>query len=260
MNVLEGRRALVTGAGTGIGRAIALRLCECGAAVVFHGNSSMAGVMAAVEIARKNGGRASALNADLSNPGSNAKLVRDAVQLLGGLDILVNNCGITYSSPIEETQIAQLDLLYKVNFQSHYLCSQEFIRHKPMRGAAIINISSVHGFGGIAGNSVYAAMKGAVDAFTRQLAIELAERQIRVNAIAPGHIEVERHFGYDGYSSEASARNVPLRRVGTPEDIANLAVFLASGDAGFITGQVIYADGGLTAGLNLPDRSKGQKG
>ena len=253
---LEGKRALVTGAGTGIGLGIALTLAREGAQVVFHCHSSVEGAQRGVEQIRAMGGKAHILQGDLSGEQACIDLVSQSCDAMGGIDILVNNSGISKSAPFTDTSLSDLQLLYGVNFRSFFLCTQQAVRLMPASGGVIVNISSGHGFGGVPGNSVYAAMKGAVNALTRQLAIELAGRNIRVNAVAPGHIEVERHFTYAHYSSEDSAGRVPLQRVGRPEDISRLVAFLASEDGSFITGQIIYSDGGLTAGLNLPAREK----
>ncbi len=256
MKRLEGKKVLVTGAGIGIGFGIATLLAEEGAQVVFHCHNSILGAQKGVNRINAQGGMAHIVQGDLSTEQACFDLVNKSHELMGGIDVLVNNSGISKSVKFTEASLNDLQLLYGVNFRSYFLCTQQAVRLMPETGGVVINISSVHGFGGVPGNSIYASMKGAINALTRQLAVELAERNIRVNAVAPGHIEVERHFTYANYSTEGSASRVPLGRVGRPEDISKLVAFLASEDGSFITGQIIYSDGGLTAGLNLPTREK----
>ncbi len=255
MTDVTGKKVLVTGAGTGIGKGIALCMARSGAEVVFHYHSSRTGAEEAVDMINKNSGKAYILQADLSVPEACAELVEKASSLMGGLDVLVNNSGVTSPMGFTEVTLEKLNAIYSVNFQSYFFCSQQAVRELlKARGGVIINISSVHGFAGVPDNSAYASMKGAINALTRELAIELAPEHIRVNAIAPGHVEVDRHFTYQGYSTEEGSRGVPWGRVGHPEDIGNLAVFLASDASEFITGQIIYADGGLTSKLALQSR------
>jgi NAD(P)-dependent dehydrogenase (short-subunit alcohol dehydrogenase family) len=176
--------------------------------------------------------------------------VGEAGELLGGLDILVNNAGMTRKLAFADTPPEVLDFLFDLNIRGYFFCAQAAARRMARGGGGcILNIASVHAFGGIPGFSAYAATKGAIAAFTRQLAQELIPHRIRVNAIAPGHIEVERHRADPNYSSEAGAQRVPWGRVGRPEDIAHLAAFLVSDAAEFIIGQVVYVDGGLTSKL-----------
>lgn len=255
--LLNGKRVLITGAGTGIGKGIALCMARAGARVVLHFNSSKAGAEETMNTILEQQGEASIIQADLSSPEACLGLVKNASGRMGGIDIVVNNSGVTSAVPFTGVSYEEFKAMYSVNFQSYFFCSQQAVREmERTEGGAIINISSVHGFAGVSDNSVYAAMKGAVNALTRELAIELAPKHIRVNAIAPGHVEVERHFTYQGYSTEEGSRGVPWGRVGNPEDIGNIAVFLASEKSDFITGQILYADGGLTAKLALGSRRK----
>ena len=249
---LQGKRTLVTGSGTGIGREVALEFARQGAGVVLHYSSSREGAESAVEEIKDSGGTASLLQADLGNVDDCVKLVEHAATFLGGLDILVNNAGITEWGPFDDVTQEQFDKLYHVNIRGDFFCAQRAVRHMSDHGGAIVNMTSVHGLEGQSGHSVYSGTKGAIIAWTRELAVELAPRKIRVNAIAPGWIVVPSHYvRYESYSTEEGARQIPYARVGVPLDIAKACVFLASDEADYIVGAVLTVDGGLTALLPL---------
>ena len=253
---LAGKRALVTGAGTGIGREIALEFARQGADVVVHYAHSGAGAESAVEEIRTMGRRAAALQADFSDLDRVAELAGRAVAFLQGIDCLVNNAGITLNKLFLEVTREQFDLLYAVNIRAQFFLTQQIARDMLPRGGAVCNITSVHGLQGAPEHSVYAGTKGAIVAYTRSLAMELAHRGVRVNAIAPGWVTVENyHKAIPGFNEEAAretARNtVPVGRAGTPRDIAHLAAFLCSDDAEFIIGQTLVADGGSTSLMSL---------
>jgi NAD(P)-dependent dehydrogenase (short-subunit alcohol dehydrogenase family) len=249
---LQGKRALVTGSGTGIGREVALEFARQGAGVVLHYSSSREGAESAVAEINEGGGTASLQHANLGDVDDCVNLVDHAASFLGGLDILVNNAGITEVSSFDDSTPEQFDRLYHVNIRGQFLCAQRAAQHMSDHGGAIINITSIHGLAGMSGHSIYSGTKGAIIAWTRELAIELAPRKIRVNAVAPGWIVVPSHYArYEDYSTEEGAKHIPWGRVGVPLDIAKACVFLASEDADFIVGAVLPVDGGVMALMPL---------
>jgi NAD(P)-dependent dehydrogenase (short-subunit alcohol dehydrogenase family) len=250
---LLGKLALVTGAGTGIGREIALEFARQGAAVALHYAHSAGGAESATTQITQAGGRAQAFDADLQDVDQAIGLVDRASDFLGGIDIVVNNAGITFNKPFIDTTPAQFDTLFHVNIRAQYFIIQRALPRMLERGGGMVcNLTSVHGLQGAPEHSIYAATKGAIIAFTRQLGIELAHKGVRVNAIAPGWIEVENHYKADPqYSTAAAHDTVPVGRAGKPIDIAKLAVFLCSSDAAFIIGQTIVCDGGTTSLMSL---------
>jgi NAD(P)-dependent dehydrogenase (short-subunit alcohol dehydrogenase family) len=248
---LSGKLALVTGAGTGIGREIALEFARQGAALALHYSHSDKGAKSAVAEILAGGGRAQAFQADLRDIPATQKMAGLAVEFLGGLDILVNNAGITMNRPFAEVTPEQFDTLYQVNVRGQFFLTQAVLPVFLKRGGGvIINLTSIHALEGFTEHSVYAGTKGAIISYTRQLAIELAPKGIRVNAIAPGAIPVESHQrAAPGSDTSAIGKLIPCGFPGTPLDIARLAVFLASEKSRYIVGQTIVADGGTTAWL-----------
>lgn len=254
---LTGKCALVTGSGTGIGREIALEFARQGADVVLHYAHSGTGAESAAEEIQATGRRSAAFKADFNSVDEVIELAHRTVDFLGGVDCLVNNSGITLNKPFLEVTREQFDVLYHVNIRAQFFLTQEIAGNMLTRGGgAVCNITSVHGLQGAPDHSVYAGTKGAIIAYTRALAVELAHKGIRVNAIAPGWVTVENYYkAIPGFNEEAackSARNaVPVGRAGTPQDIAKLAAFLCSEDAEFIIGQTLVADGGTTSLMSL---------
>lgn len=254
---LLGKRALVTGSGTGIGREIALEFARQGADVVLHYAHSVGGAESAVAEIQALGRHATVIKANFDQLEDVERLAREAVEFLGGIDCLVNNSGITLNRPFLKVTPDQFDLLYHVNVRAQYFLiqhvAQDMLKHG---GGSICNLTSIHGLQGAPEHSVYAGTKGAIIAQTRTLGVELAHKGIRVNAIAPGWVTVDNYFkAIPGFSEEGAreaAKNaVPVGRAGTPLDIARLAVFLCSDDAEFIIGQTLIADGGTTALMSL---------
>ena len=247
------KRVLVTGAGTGIGQGVALEFAREGAAVVLHYSHSDSGAKSAVEEIRRDGGKAEMFHADFNDVNQAKRLVTDAVRFLGGMDVLVNNAGITMNVPFEKVTPAQFDTLYNVNVRAMFFATQAAVPALLAQGSgAVINLTSVHAFAGMTEHSVYAGTKGAIVAYTRELSLELAPKGIRVNAIAPGWILVENHLKVmPDLDVQAAARTMPAGILGAPSDIGKLAVFLASESARYIIGQTLIIDGGLTALMPL---------
>lgn len=261
---LEDKLVLVTGAGTGIGQGIALEAARQGADVVLSYSSSAKGALEAVEAIKSMGRRATAIQADLGKVPDCQRLVDEAVAFLGGLDGLVNNAGVTLTLDFQEVTEEHFNRIYFLNIRGQFFTAQRAVpymiergqkaqqRGEVWAGGSIINVSSVHGFVGCPGHSVYAGTKGAINAFSRELALELAPSHIRVNVLAPGSIEVQSYFGSDsGYTREFGDSLVPWGRIGLPQDCGYIATFMLSDAAEFMTGHVLYFDGGLTAKMAL---------
>jgi 3-oxoacyl-[acyl-carrier protein] reductase len=247
MSKLAGKVAVVTGASKGIGAQIAKALAAEGAAVIVNYASSKAGADAVVEDISSSGGKAVAVRGDVAKEAEAAAVVRAAIENFGRLDILVNNSGVYEFSPIESTTEDQYRKMFDVNVLGTVLTTKAAVPHLG-EGSSIINISSAVTSLLPPQSAIYSGTKGALDAITGVLANELGNRKIRVNAINPGIVETEgtHAAGFIGSDFEADAvTRTPLGRIGQPNDIASIAVFLASNDADWLTGEKLTASGGL---------------
>jgi 3-oxoacyl-[acyl-carrier protein] reductase len=241
---LKDKVAAVTGAGQGIGRAIALTLAREGAALVV-GDIDLEVAQQTVEKIESRGGSAIALEVDVTEPQDARALAEVAVQTFGKLDILVNNAGIYPSAPITEISPEAWDLVLAVNLKGTFLCSQAAVKHMIVRQqGVIINITSVDAKTRTTGNAHYAAAKAGVISFTRTLACEMASYGIRVNAVAPGWIGTETLLKNSERWQQA-VKEIPVGRLGTPEDVAEAILFLVSDVAGYINGEVLDVNGGM---------------
>jgi NAD(P)-dependent dehydrogenase (short-subunit alcohol dehydrogenase family) len=258
---MKDKRVLVTGAGTGIGRGIALAFAAEGAAVAVHYSHSATGANAVVAEILAAGGKAAAFKADFNELLPAREMARDAVSFLGGLDVLVNNAGITMNMPFEKVTAEQFKVLYNVNVRAPFFLTQAVLPELEECRGVVINLSSVHAYEGCNEHSVYAGTRGAIVSFTRQLAIELAPRGVRVVGLAPGAVPVENHFkAMPGVHPQQMIKDVgngiPCGFAGTPADIANVAVFLASDASRYIVGQTLIVDGGTTSWMPFGDGFK----
>lgn len=243
---LDGKIALVTGAGRGIGRAIALELAQRGANVVINYNKSAEAAEKLVKEIEALGRKAASMQADVSDFKQAEALIKFAVETFGDLSILVNNAGITRDQLIMLMPEADWDAVITTNLKSTFNCSKAAVKHMMRkRTGRIINIASVAGQMGNPGQTNYSASKAGQIGFTKALAREVASRNITVNAIAPGFVDTEILDAMTPETLEAALKMVPLARKGKPEEIAYAVAFLASDQAAYITGQVLGIDGGM---------------
>lgn len=246
MSLLEGKTALITGGSQGIGRAIALMLAENGAdiAIVYVGNQDRAAET--VSMIEEKGRKVKAYYYDISKFEDSKTAVDEVLKDFGGIDILVNNAGITRDGLALSMKEEDFDAVISVNLKGTFNMIHHTYRHfMKKRAGKIINIASVVGITGNAGQANYSASKAGVIGLTKTIAKELASRHVNCNAIAPGFIQTDMTAVLSDDVKKAMADAIPLKRMGTPEDIAKLALFLASGLSDYITGEVIKVDGGM---------------
>jgi glucose 1-dehydrogenase len=257
MRGLKGKNVLVTGGSSGIGQAIAVRFAEHGANVAINylttpdeGRDTEEQVHACVHRVRQEGVRDVLVQGDVSNEDDVVRMVGEAAGELGGLDVLVNNAGIQISKPSDELTSAEFDKVLAVNLRGSFLCAREAIKQflAEERGGSVINVSSVHQLIPKPDYLGYSCSKGGMMNLTRTLALEFAERGIRVNGIGPGATVTPINSGWidDPVKREQVESHIPMRRAGTADEMGGVACFLASDDAAYITGQTIFVDGGLT--------------
>ena len=245
---LTGKVAVVTGASKGIGASIALHLAAEGAAVVVNYSSSKEGADRVVGEITGKGGKAIAVQANVAKQADIQRLFFETKKAFGNLDILINNAGIYEFAPLESVTAEHFHKMFDLNVLGLILASQEAVKYFSPAGGNIVNISSVAATAALPTTSVYSATKAAVDAVTKSLAKELGSRNIRVNSINPGMVETEgvRSAGIaDSDFRKQIESQTPLGRIGQPQDVAPAAVFLASSDSAWITGETLYISGGL---------------
>lgn len=244
--ILNSKVAIVTGASRGIGREIALTLAESGADVVINYNGNKERAEQVASEVEKLGRKALVIQADVSSSEEVEKLISSTVDYFGKIDILINNAGITRDNLIIRMKEEDWDKVIDTNLKSVFLLSKSVSRlMMKQKSGKIINISSVVGILGNAGQANYVAAKSGVIGLTKSLARELAPRGINVNAIAPGYIETDMTDELNEEIKAKISEQIPLMKIGKPKDIANAAKFLVSDDAAYMTGQIIHVDGGM---------------
>ena len=245
-DMLKGKVALVTGASRGIGKAIALGLAENGAAVAVNYSSSESSALEVAEIIRKNGGKAEIFKARVNEEAEVEEMFSAVEKKLGPVGILVNNAGITKDNLLMRMKTEEWDMVIDVNLKGAFLCTRRALKGMMKnRYGKIINISSVVGFSGNAGQFNYSATKAGVIGMTKSAALECASRGIRVNAVAPGFIETDMTASISDDMKAAYMEKIPLKSLGKPEDIANAVIYLASPLSDYMTGQTLHLNGGM---------------
>lgn len=243
---LNDKVALVTGASRGIGRQIAIKLAKCGATVIVNYCGSKEKADEVVEIITSNGGKAEAMQCDVAVYSETEKLIAAVLEKYGKVDILVNNAGVTRDNLLIKMSEQDFDLVIATNLKGAFNTIKHLYRNFiKLRAGKIINISSVSGVMGNAGQANYSASKAGIIGLTKSMARELSSRNVCVNAVAPGFVETDMTEKMPEAVLENAKKAIPLQRLGKAEDIANVVAFLASDSADYITGQVICVDGGM---------------
>ena len=249
MITLSGKVAIVTGASKGIGAGIAKLFAKSGASVVVNYATSAEGANAVVAEIKSSGGMAVAIQADFSKSADIERLFKESKQAFGTLDILVNNAGVYAFAPLEQATEQEFHREFNTNVLGVITATKEAVKYFGPNGGSIINLSSIASVGFMPNSVIYAASKSAVDSITRVTSIELAPKKIRVNSLAPGATFTEgiAALGWPQESVDAMVATIPFGRPGMPEDIARVALFLASDDSGWVTGERLTASGGQRA-------------
>jgi glucose 1-dehydrogenase len=247
---LEGKVAAVTGGDQGIGRAIVERLAREGANVALCYRANKTGADEVVAVVQKAGRKAAAIQADVGKVSDGQRFIAEAVTQLGRVDILVNNAGLERRADFWEVTEQDYDTVLDVNLKGPFFVTQAFVKHRMQAkaGGKVINVSSVHEELPFPHFTSYCASKGGIKMVTRNLSIELAPLGITINSIAPGAIEtpINKDLLNDPAKLKSVLENIPLKRLGKPEDVASVAAFLASSEADYVTGTTYFVDGGLT--------------
>ncbi|MBW9153846.1 3-oxoacyl-[acyl-carrier-protein] reductase [Clostridium estertheticum] len=244
--MLKGKTAVVTGASRGIGRAIALKLAKDGANVVVNYRNSVDAVQEVVKEIEALGVKAFAIQADISSYADVENMIKKSVEEFGSIDILVNNAGITKDGLLMRMKEADFDSVIDINLKGAFNCTRHVAAIMlKQRSGRIINISSVSGLTGNAGQVNYSAAKAGIIGMTKSVAKEFGSRGVTCNAVAPGYIQTDMTEDLPAKVKDTIMGTIPLKRLGRPEDVANVVAFLATDEAAYITGQVINVDGGM---------------
>ncbi|MBZ9615597.1 3-oxoacyl-[acyl-carrier-protein] reductase [Clostridium estertheticum] len=244
--MLKGKTAVVTGASRGIGRAIALKLAKHGANVVVNYRNSVDAVQEVVKEIEDLGVKVLAIQADISSYDDVENMIKKSVEEFGSIDILVNNAGITKDGLLMRMKEADFDSVIDINLKGAFNCTRHVAAIMlKQRSGRIINISSVSGITGNAGQVNYSAAKAGIIGMTKSVAREFGGRGVTCNAVAPGYIQTDMTEDLSAKVKDTIMGTIPLKRLGRPEDVANLVAFLATDEAAYITGQVINVDGGM---------------
>ena len=244
--MLKNKNAIVTGASRGIGRAIAIEFANQGANVVINYSGNEKAANEVVEILKEKGVKSFAIKANVADENDVKAMMKEAMKEFGSIDILVNNAGITRDNLLMRMKEADFDDVIDINLKGTFLCIKSVTRQMmKQRSGRIINVASIVGVSGNAGQANYVASKAGVIGLTKSVAQELASRNILVNAVAPGFIETDMTDELNEDQQKAVLNQIPLEKLGSPSDVARVVRFLASDDAAYLTGQTIHVDGGM---------------